>query len=82
MRRRAARLTRAVAARLAAEFLEAELVIFLHLAQIGLELLVAILKLLDGAGELTHLVFQLIDTHQEVRRRDLRADGKRAERAE
>ncbi len=82
LRRLCARLARVPAARLSAELREAELVILLHLAQIGLELLVAVLELLDRAGELAHLFFQLVEPHQEVGRGDLRMGGERAERAE
>jgi hypothetical protein len=41
-----------------------------------LELLVAILKLLDGTGELPDCSFEPVDPNQQVRSRDLRTDGR------
>ncbi len=47
--------------------MEPVVVIFLHALEGSLKLLVAELRLLDHSGKLAHLVFELVDPHQEVR---------------
>ncbi len=46
--------------------LEPGFIVFLHALERRLELLIAELCLLDHAGELPHLIFELVDPHQEV----------------
>ena len=49
-----------------AQRLEPGFIVLLHALERRLELLIAELCLLDQAGELPHLIFELVDPHQEV----------------
>ncbi len=62
-RRRGITATAATAPR--AELLEAVLVVVLHPLELRLELLVAELQLLDGAGELAQRAFQPVEPHRQ-----------------
>jgi hypothetical protein len=60
------------AGRVAALLLETEVVVFLRATQLLLELLIAELQLLDLAGEHAHLVFDLVEAHDDIGGRHLR----------
>ena len=51
-----------------AQFLEAVLGLFLHPPHLSFELLIAVLQLLDGAGELSDMRFETIDAHDRIGR--------------
>ena len=64
-------------AALAAQFLEAEFVVLGRTAQLLLELLIAVLQLLDLPGHLANLVLQHVEPHHEIGAGHLRRRGHR-----